>query len=539
MNIKDIIDLKYSPDEIRLLNNNFNNRNIDHLNIIEVPKHLYKIEENSFILINNHIFEKNNLNILDTVELLNTKNISAIGIICNKSPLEDVKPLSKNLDYPIFLFSHTITFGNIIRKIIPKDDINEFFSKQFCLNLNILKNSDYFTMDNILNLLANYINRPLILFSENFEILNYLKPSFDIKKRTIPLDKINNLVTSGMNNPYSLSNQILLYDNEYYILYPLKIPQKNLGFLCLILEDKGEEVQLVDELANVVIPHIIINMLTYHKGQIIYKKTKDEFIHNLLYGLYQDKNFIKAQGDKLQLKYNQRLFVWILKIHSIKDTNDKFPLEATTPNNIINKALNIAKSRYPEDYSIIDSKGIIFIQKKDDTPDPIQIKNFSKLIQQLELYIPEYKFSIGISRYYESIDQLKYAYNDAVFSLKIGSNIFKDTKNIYPYNDLIIYHLIDSLEDNPIIERIYNITIKKIIKYDEENNTVLLETLKILIDHNFKITETADTMFVHRNTLYKRMDRLADVTGYNLENSQSQLLLQLGLKIHDIYFLSK
>ena len=547
MKIKELISIKYSPKEIKLLNKNFDlNKDIDHIDIIDVPEHLYKIEKNSFLLVNNYIFEKNNLNIFNTVELLNKKNISALGIVCNQSPvdniddaLKDINILNNDLDFPIFIFSTSITFKNIVSRIIPKNYANECFFDQFSLNLNALKNSDYFTMDNILSLLNVYIDKPVVLFAEDFQIINYSKPEHDSKKRKIPIDKIYSLLTSNINNKHSFTNQIVLHDKEYYILYPLKIPQKNLGFLCFILKEKGKEMKIIDELANVIIPHIIINILTYNKGQMFHEKSKEEFIHNLLYGLYQDKNFIKAQGDKLQFQYEQKLFVWILKVHPLKNTNNNFSSQTTIPNNIMNKTLSIAKSRYPEDYYIIDNKGIVFIQTKDDTPDSTQIDNFSKLIQQLELYIPEYKFSIGISRYYEPIDKLKYAYNDAVFSLKIGSDIFKGTKNIYPYNDLILYHLIYSLTNNPIIERIYNITIKKIINYDKENNADLLETLKVLVDFNFSITESAETMYIHRNTLYKRMDRLSQVTGYDLDNSQNRLLLQLGLKIHDIYALSK
>ena len=157
----------------------------------------------------------------------------------------------------------------------------------------------------------------------------------------------------------------------------------------------------------------------------------------------------------------------------------------------------------------------------------------------MEIYFPEYKFAIGVSRAYDCMEKLEYAYEDATFSLKIGSNIFKNAKNIYPYNDLILYHLLYSLKDNPIVERIHDITTKKIIDYDKTNNTKLFETLNILIDNNFNITEASQKLFVHRNTLYNRLEKIEEATGYSLDNSQSRLLLHLGIKINDIYTLSK
>ena len=510
---------------------------IDSIQIVEVPNYLYEIGKNSFVLINSYIFERNNIDILDTLEILNKENISMLGIMSNEPHF--VEDISKKINFPITAYSNALNYKDILKEIPTNLNEDEILLEQMSVNLNALKNSPFFTIDNILNLLISYVNNPIVLISKDFEMINYLKPQWDCKKRIIPTDIINKLLTSNMNNKYSFSNQTILHDEEYYTLYPLKIPQKTLGYLCFIYNDKNRNDNFNNKIANIIIPHIIINMLTYHKGQVMYEKSKEQFIRSLLYGLYPDKKFIKAESENFQFKYIQKIYIWILQISPLNNDTNDYSIQNIVPNKILNKVINIAQSRYPDDYNIIDGNGLIFIHEKDDTPDYILNKKSSDLVKHLEIYLPEYKFAMGISRAYDSIEKLNSAYEDAVFSLKIGSNIFKDTKNIYPYNDLILYHFLYSAKDNPIIERIYDITTRKIIDYDIKNKTKLFETLDVLIHNNFNMTEASENLFVHRNTLYNRLEKIEEATGYDLNNSQSRLLLHLGMKIHDIYDLSK
>lgn len=313
---------------------------IDSIQIVEVPNYLYEIEKNSFVLINSYIFEKNNIDILDTLEVLNKENISILGITSNNPHL--VEYISKEIDSPITVYSNALSYKDILKEIPTNLNENEILLEQMSINLNALKNSPYFSIDNILNLLISYVNNPVILMSKDFEIISYLKPQWDSKKRIIPIDKISSILTSNMNNKYSFSNQTILHDEEYYTLYPLKIPQRILGYLCFIHNDKNRFDNFNNKISNIIIPHIIINMLTYHKGQVMYEKSKEQFIRSLLYGLYPDNKLIKVQSDKFQFKYNQKLYIWILQIKALNNDNDDYSIQNTVSNKIVNKVLNIA-----------------------------------------------------------------------------------------------------------------------------------------------------------------------------------------------------
>lgn len=60
-------------------------------------------------------------------------------------------------------------------------------------------------------------------------------------------------------------------------------------------------------------------------------------------------------------------------------------------------------------------------------------------------------------------------------------------------------------------------------------NTELLETARALLDSSGDVTSIAKKLFIHRTTLYYRMDRILELTGVDLRDASSRMQLQLAL----------
>lgn len=65
----------------------------------------------------------------------------------------------------------------------------------------------------------------------------------------------------------------------------------------------------------------------------------------------------------------------------------------------------------------------------------------------------------------------------------------------------------------------------------EDRHHVLLDTLTAFFDHGGNIQRTADTLRVHRATLYQRLKRIEQITGCSLDDGDDRLMLHLGLKL--------
>ena len=65
--------------------------------------------------------------------------------------------------------------------------------------------------------------------------------------------------------------------------------------------------------------------------------------------------------------------------------------------------------------------------------------------------------------------------------------------------------------------------------YDRKRGSDLIKTLSIYFDTGTNASETADRLFLHRNSLLYRLERIQELTGLDLKNPDARLALQLGL----------
>jgi purine catabolism regulator len=97
------------------------------------------------------------------------------------------------------------------------------------------------------------------------------------------------------------------------------------------------------------------------------------------------------------------------------------------------------------------------------------------------------------------------------------------------YMDLSVYRLLLQFEDHPDLKAFLGETLGPILSH--ENADELLATLEEFFAHNGNLTQTAEALFIHRNTLTYRMERMNAVFHLDLENPDTRLAVQLALSI--------
>ncbi|MEQ6377857.1 sugar diacid recognition domain-containing protein [Bacillaceae bacterium S4-13-56] len=137
-----------------------------------------------------------------------------------------------------------------------------------------------------------------------------------------------------------------------------------------------------------------------------------------------------------------------------------------------------------------------------------------------------FKVSIG-SEYQDIVDAPK-AYRQAKEAGRVGE-IFSPHQNIYFFDEWILPVTLSSIpnHDHGLIQRYERLV-------DKDKKGELRETLKLYIDENGDVSKIADQLFIHRNTLRYRLEKIHEITGRDprklkdlLELYISQLLNQL------------
>ena len=102
------------------------------------------------------------------------------------------------------------------------------------------------------------------------------------------------------------------------------------------------------------------------------------------------------------------------------------------------------------------------------------------------------------------------------------------------YANMGIYKLLMSIEEREILEEYYEKTIQPLIEFDNQNDSDLATVLQIYLKHNGSVKETADELYVHRNTVNYKLNRISEILNLNLSSLDTRLQLTLGFMMKDM-----
>ena len=67
--------------------------------------------------------------------------------------------------------------------------------------------------------------------------------------------------------------------------------------------------------------------------------------------------------------------------------------------------------------------------------------------------------------------------------------------------------------------------------YDRSHRSSLVQTIDAYFKHNGNVSQTAESLYIHRNTLLYRIERIKKLTGCDLDQEDLRLALHLALKL--------
>ena len=141
-----------------------------------------------------------------------------------------------------------------------------------------------------------------------------------------------------------------------------------------------------------------------------------------------------------------------------------------------------------------------------------------------ELYIKSY---IGIGTIVDNIKDLPRSFNEAQIALEVGK-VFDTEKFIMTYDNLGIGRLIYQLPTT-LGEMFLSEVFKKgsIESLDYET----LFTIQKFFENNLNVSETSRKLFVHRNTLVYRLEKIRKLTGLDLRRFDHAIVFKVALMV--------
>ena len=128
----------------------------------------------------------------------------------------------------------------------------------------------------------------------------------------------------------------------------------------------------------------------------------------------------------------------------------------------------------------------------------------------------------------EELKDLSRSYKEARMAMDVG-RIFYAGKRVISYNELGIGRLIYQLPPNlcrMFIQEIFESG--EMTEFDQE----ILTTINTFFDNNLNVSETARQLFVHRNTLVYRIEKLQKSTGLDIRTFEDAMTLKIALMVN-------
>ena len=254
----------------------------------------------------------------------------------------------------------------------------------------------------------------------------------------------------------------------------------------------------------------IQNLLVAYKERF----DKDNFIKNLLLDnlLLVD---IYNRAKKLHIETSVKRVVYIIETKYEKDTN------------ALETVRSIFAGKTKDFITAVDEKNIILVKevKPGETYEDLE-KTANTILDMLNTEAMT-KVHVAFGTVVGEIKEVSRSYKEAKMALDVGK-IFYSDKNVVAYNRLGIGRLIYQL---PI--PLCKMFIKEIFdgKSPDEFDEETLTTINKFFENSLNVSETSRQLYIHRNTLVYRLDKLQKSTGLDLRVFEDAITFKIALMV--------
>ncbi len=286
----------------------------------------------------------------------------------------------------------------------------------------------------------------------------------------------------------------------------LKVYIKNkMDFIIYLKSDNPDNLNYLSLLAI-----NISNIKEYHDE----KFDKNNFLKNII----QDNILpgdIQFRSKELHVTFNAFRVVFLIKTENDKDLFVNDAISALFPNKTKDFIINP------------DSENTVLIKELKTGDDFKEVQKTAKLIVDSLNTDMDIQAHIGIGTIVSNLKDVARSYKEAQISLLVGG-IFESHKQIINYNSLGIGRLIYQLPTT-----LCKLFLKEVFREGsfESLDSETLVTIEKFFENNLNVSETSRQLYVHRNTLVYRLDKIEKITGLDLRKFDDAIIFKVAMLV--------
>ncbi|GFP76608.1 PucR family transcriptional regulator [Clostridium fungisolvens] len=387
------------------------------------------------------------------------------------------------------------------------------------------------SVDAILSKAENFLGNPIFILDTSYRIITRSNLAKD-ENSSIESRNGENYLLSGtidlmkknkcIDTIYKTNNSFFHRADENLIFCSIRVNDISIAYISILQSNRNfqeEDLELTNILSNVLSIQIQKEHLFISDSGL----DEEYYLMDLLTNKIDNLDHVEERLLHSNFNLNKNLLIITVPFkQKYEDYRHNFGLRQ-----LINGFKNILGNCISTYYK----DKIIFLISS-DLEQVICNNTRETLLEFLKLN----GLNCGISIVFDDLLFIKDFYSQSTYALELSSAMKVD-KRINYFEEYVEYYLffIASKQSNDLqninLQTLIHPWIKKLTKFDVQNNTELLNTLKVYLESNRNANEASNRLNIHRSTFFYRFNKIQNILDISLDSNNNLFKLELSFKI--------
>ncbi len=156
------------------------------------------------------------------------------------------------------------------------------------------------------------------------------------------------------------------------------------------------------------------------------------------------------------------------------------------------------------------------------------------ILGEVGAFLKERQLAAGVSQTAYHLRNISGRHQQAMKALEMGM-LLEGAGPLFYYDSYSIYHCLELCAPQVSLLQLCHSAVLKLESYDRKNGTELLGTLHAYLSCHSNLSEAAASLYIHRNTLSKRLDKINDLIHVDFGDAETVFHLMFSYRILEYY----
>lgn len=379
--------------------------------------------------------------------------------------------------------------------------------------------------ENMLETLSSLLDTTVLLTNSIFETIWITK-----NQANVTIDYLEPFCPIG-SEEYSFKRCFLKIDELECVglCYPILMNHLNSSYLIVLSKDSV--VETAKKYGEIICYAAKLIEIELQKNETILlerRKIKDVFLYDLIYGNIKKEEEIITYGQLWKWDFH---CAHIVATFSLNDFN--FYSDDPKSIELINYGITkILEENEKSPITLVKKNEVVLIYSIQSN-EKIE-KTFEQYIENIRNYLSRHPFytrlKIGIGKERVQAIEIYKTYQEAKIAYELGTIL---QLPIAKFHELGLEKILFN-HDTQELREFFEQVLGKLIIEDELHHLQLVQTLEGFASNQFDINRTAESMFIHKNTLRYRLKKIEEVLQVKLSDMDVRLNITAALKIKQL-----